>query len=72
MGVIYYLNISKRPITHIGRAERQPNGDCIFYDKYDIIYEAGYNELLIDNNGIYYDGYTTQPLGTEDDIDYTF
>lgn len=75
IGMIYYLNISKRPIVaSITRVDPGPSNTYKFYDN-EVEYKPGNNELLYfkgagEPNGCYYDGATKTRIGPS--VDFTF
>lgn len=69
VGMVYYLNISKRPIV-ISLSDVVPNGDGTYtFKEGNVIYHPGNNELIF-FEGNYYDGETRRLIGPE--VDFSF
>ena len=74
MGLVYYLNVQKRPIIEIDKADEQINNTYKFFYG-DVEYHAANDEILKDiskSPALYYDGKTKKLIGLEKDLDFTF
>lgn len=71
IGMIYYLNVSKRPIiASITTVDPRGDGTYRFYEK-SVEYKPANNELLYcTEDGNYYDGLTKKKIGKK--IDFSF
>ena len=69
IGMVYYLNISKRPIV-LSLSDVEANGDGTYtFKEGTVIYHPGNNELIY-YEGNYYDGETRRLIGPE--VDFSF
>lgn len=74
MGIVYYLNIQKRPIIEVNKVERQIDNTYKFYYG-GVEYWASNNELIKDisqSTPLYYDGKTKLLIGPESSLNFTF
>lgn len=67
IGLVYYLNVSKRPINKSVTAIRN-GGEYDFYED-DVVYHPGKNELIY-YNGVYYDGEKKQMINGPLNFDF--